>query len=670
MASKALSVSLGLALASLNATPTSAAQANGTNDVEWTSCKDFNADFEQFDEKFQCGYYNVPLDWADESAGTARLALAKYPAADENKKGTIFLNPGGPGGSGVEFVLGIAERLASSWVGTAYDLVGWDPRGTRYSTPGLVHCFESMEEQTQLEENSLLANFNVDVTNALLDADDVNAFYSQMNDTDRLYRKYFELCVERAGDKLKYLGTPATVRDIVALADYLEPDAKEINYYGASYGTIIGATLVNMFPDRVGRVAIDGVVDPQLYAGSPGYETITASVQSRDAAFLGFAKECAKAGDRCSLRFHDTDTGDDIVDLVYGLLKSIYDLLEAGQLPEDIPTPQQITAAVLQQLYTPTTWSTLADYLRQIYDALNGGADANARRVKREDTMAANSGDSLTAISCGDSIDAGNTTIKNSFDEILFVTRNVSPMFGPTFTSQGTSCYAWPVRAVERYSGPWNNKLSNKILVIGNQADPVTPFKNAKQISDQLGDSAVLIEQSGYGHSSLAEFSNCTTKIMYNYFNKGEYPDNDNTYCFVEEDNYTLFPDSSNSTSTNTTTPPVDGSPTEGEVANALSDTKDMSTTLLSATSDDDDDAELADLRKTKSTLMATTIAFGALSAVLGAALVLSMVSSLRNKAKYSRVKAADILEPAWAARQSVSDPYSDTTAAKSRADL
>lgn len=104
-----------------------------------------------------------------------------------------------------------------------------------------------------------------------------------------------------------------------------------------------------------------------------------------------------------------------------------------------------------------------------------------------DDQLPADTGDNLQAISCGDSIDAGNATIQNTFDEILFVTRNVSPLFGPSFSSQGcvypplvrrstcsydccsTNCYAWPVRAVERYSGPWNNKLSNPILVIGNQ---------------------------------------------------------------------------------------------------------------------------------------------------------------------------------------------------------
>ena len=90
-----------------------------------------------------------------------------------------------------------------------------------------------------------MKDFSVDPTNALLQSEDVEAFYSRMDETDKRLKHYGDLCVKNAGDVLKYVGTVATVRDMVAIADYLESDRKEINYYGASYGTIIGAIFVN-----------------------------------------------------------------------------------------------------------------------------------------------------------------------------------------------------------------------------------------------------------------------------------------------------------------------------------------------------------------------------------------------------------------------------------------
>ncbi|KAG8774828.1 hypothetical protein FRC12_001795 [Ceratobasidium sp. 428] len=124
------------------------------------------------------------------------------------------------------------------------------------------------------------------------------------------------------------------------------------------------------------------------------------------------------------------------------------------------------------------------------------------------------------------------------FDEIVRVTREVSPMFGPIWNIAGFVCHKWPVRAVERYTGPWNKKLSNPILVIGNEADPVTPYINAKHVADALGESAVLIEQDDYGHVSLAMKSTCTTAALNNYFLNNQLPSADQ-FCGT---NQILFP--------------------------------------------------------------------------------------------------------------------------------
>lgn len=144
----------------------------------------------------------------------------------------------------------------------------------------------------------------------------------------------------------------------------------------------------------------------------------------------------------------------------------------------------------------------------------------------------------LTGIRCADAIDAGETTTKDVFDFVVNVTRTVSPMFGPHFSEAGYYCHRWPVRAVERYTGPWNNKLSNTILVIGNEADPVTPYISAKRVADALGDSAILIEQDDYGHVSIAMRSNCTRSALEDYFLNNNLPTQDK-FCGTDQ---VLFP--------------------------------------------------------------------------------------------------------------------------------
>ncbi|CAE7062703.1 unnamed protein product [Rhizoctonia solani] len=145
------------------------------------------------------------------------------------------------------------------------------------------------------------------------------------------------------------------------------------------------------------------------------------------------------------------------------------------------------------------------------------------------------------AITCSDAADAGDVTTRDVFDFVVNVTHTISPMFGPVGIPRLARpfCHRWPVRAVERYTGPWNKTLSNPILVIGNTADPATPYANAKWVADTLGDSAVLIEQGGYGHVSRRMPSNCTVAVVQKYFGNNELPKED-TFC---ETSYELFSD-------------------------------------------------------------------------------------------------------------------------------
>ncbi|KAG8717828.1 hypothetical protein FRC08_006557 [Ceratobasidium sp. 394] len=202
-------------------------------------------------------------------------------------------------------------------------------------------------------------------------------------------------------------------------------------------------------------------------------------------------------------------------------------------------------------MYSPTRWPTLATRLNTIRGQLLNATSTPTKRsfdlsFRQKNTKRQVTPDApeppfnydIHAITCADAVDPGNTTTQMVFDEIVRATREVSPMFGPIWNIAGFVCHKWPVRAVERHTGPWNKNLSNPILVIGNEADPITPYKNAKSVADALGESAVLIEQDDYGHVSLAMKSNCTFAALNNYFLDNQLPSADQ-FCGT---NQVLFP--------------------------------------------------------------------------------------------------------------------------------
>ncbi|KAI4521149.1 hypothetical protein K525DRAFT_201962 [Schizophyllum commune Loenen D] len=518
--------------------------------IDWFSCSDLDSSYNAYNlTNVVCGFYEVPLDWADESVRTVKLAVAKFPATKE-RRGTVFGNPGGPGESGVGFIFEYGPNVSAT-IGGHYDLVSWDTRGGRgHSNPQPPACFNSSDELTQFFAGTLEAT-GLDIKGKLTDDGQVDVFYSHVDEMEAKYRALGQRCAEaESGKILPYIGTAATVRDMVAMADYLDPGVQEINYWGFSYGSLLGMTFVNMFPDRVGHVILDGCVDPILYYDKPTPEHYANNLNTSDAAFAGFTDGCVKAGkDGCQLVQTGNETGADIKARIQSFLDQAHDLVEAGADMSQTLTSAEFRGQILSALYSPTNWgkfATLTASYGQSLQALSTNATVPDALAAQLAPLKRNA--SLTyegpAIWCGDGVDAGNMTMRDGFDAIVQASENVSPFFGPKWWDiPGVLCFAWPARAVERHTGPWDNKLKNRVLVIGNTADPVTPFKNAQLMADLLGDSAVLIRQDGFGHASVAEKSTCTANVVGKYFEDGSLPEDNDTVCEID-DSVVLFPTS------------------------------------------------------------------------------------------------------------------------------
>ncbi|KAG9092827.1 hypothetical protein FS749_015411 [Ceratobasidium sp. UAMH 11750] len=510
--------------------------------IQWEAC--------DTDGPALCGRFEVPLDYANEAAGKASLVVARYPATNGPKIGTLFLNPGGPGGSGVDFILGSGETIMNT-VGGKFDLVSWDPRGVGYTRPR-ADCFATGTEENAFWEGTI-PRAGLEARGNFTDPGDLKAFYDQVPEVDSLLHDLGQKCLAYSPDTFQYVGSAATVRDLVALHDYMEGTDKPIDYWGFSYGTIIGIYFVNMFPNRVGRVVIDGVVDPTYWANRPAHEIWSINAESTDEALTGFVQACAAAGPgNCAIASAGS-TADSLREQIRQMLDMAYDYKKAAGVTAQFGSAQ-LRSLLFSGMYQPTGWPKLAETLKTYWDFLQGSSASKrslplppidhlkrAGNVARQ-TPEANSDPapvySIQAITCADAMDPGNVTSQMVFDEMVRVTREVSQMFGPSWGIAGFYCHRWPVRAVERFTGPWNNKLSNPILVIGNEADPITPFRSAKAVADALGESAILVEQDDYGHASLAMHSDCTFKILENYFLNNQLPTTDQ-FCGT---NQVLFP--------------------------------------------------------------------------------------------------------------------------------
>ncbi|RDX49113.1 alpha/beta-hydrolase [Lentinus brumalis] len=530
--------------------PYTAASVHGGSQIQWGGCDPSVVN----DTSLSCGFLEVPLDYQDPLVGRARLAIIKANATGE-RRGSVFFNPGGPGNTGIEGVNDNKAELLEV-TGGVYDIVSWDPRGVGNRTsPGEVFCFDSLAEYSTFF-NGTIELTGIEETGNFTDPADVQALLEQAPNMQKKYEEVGQKCLRSSSGKfLKYIGTAVAVRDMVSIANVLDGPEAPINYLGRSYGTLIGSWFVNMFPERVGRVTLDGVFDPIAFATQETGSTFSSQRVSADTIYKALLTGCALTGPSGCAATSEGDGPLDIDTKVQALLKSAYDATKDNS---SVPmTPGDIRLALWGEMYFPVDWSNFVneEYL-QIVQIVNREAPANKSRAFRKRSNHLNplhrrkalvkrsseSNDSpsytTSAIYCADSVDPQGTTMEDAFKGITSATRNVSHMFGSLWPFP-VYCSFWPVRSVERYQGPFNKKLANKILIASNLLDPITPLPAAETLAGLLGRDAVLVRQNGFGHTTVSAPSGCMNEIFIAYMTNGTLPAN-GTVCEVDAD-YEIF---------------------------------------------------------------------------------------------------------------------------------
>jgi pimeloyl-ACP methyl ester carboxylesterase len=499
------------------------AAIEGTNgaavpDLEWGACPASDPQEEEFLRDYRCTTVEVPLSYRDPSGQSLELALGLLPASDpQHKIGTLFWNPGGPGGSG---------RIPPSFsaaLHARFDIVGFDPRGVGASTQ--LQCFESNEQAQEL----LLWDFPITL--------------AQERRVIDLTRRATALCAKNGGPLLGHVSTANVARDLDLLRQAVG-DA-QLTYLGFSYGTHVGEVYANLFPERVRALTLDGVVDPIEWTTGyrPGDAFVpqwyrTGNFVGSDQALTRFLLECARDA-RCAFREAGVN------------LRRKYDRLLARlrRRPVVVRLPDGTTARVNYQvavtgtlgaLYDPFGYSELADALQIVYDATETRTAVPARAGARllRAALRARRGplsgmlqqppdepyfgfESGAAVQCADADNPSNPWVFPRYARRA--DRRAYP-FGPPWVYLSLPCATWPVSDPDRYTGPWNRPTSNPLLLIGNRlGDPATPYEDAKRTAEHVLADARLLTLESTGHVALP-YSACIARAVERYLIKIQLP--------------------------------------------------------------------------------------------------------------------------------------------------
>ncbi|MEV0093548.1 alpha/beta hydrolase [Streptomyces sp. NPDC050738] len=446
----------------------------------WGSCKDSPGGW-------SCATVKVPLDYAHPAGETISLALVRKKArSGSSRLGSLLVNFGGPGGSGVDILPQAASEYRN--LNTRYDLVSWDPRGVSRSA-GVV-CRSDAQQAA--------AERSVDLTPDT--PAETAAYFKDTAD-------FGQGCKERSGKVLPYVTTSNTARDMDLMRAVLG-DAK-LHYLGFSYGTELGGTYAHLFPTHVGRIVLDAVVDP----------TADAVGHARNQA-LGFQR---------ALDDYLKSTGQDpkagtakIAALLARLDKNPLPTSGGRKLNQSLAL-----TGIVMPLYSKSSWTYLTQGLKEAEQQGTGDlllAMADSYNDRDEKGRYSTQSSSQRAIDCADTkthpTEAQAKALLPSFHEL-------SPVFGE-FLAWDTAgwCNQWPVTG-ERDHPVADAKGAGPILVVGTTGDPATPYEGAKKMADALGAGVgVLLTNKGEGHGAYHGGSGCVAKKVDGYLLDGKVPAN------------------------------------------------------------------------------------------------------------------------------------------------
>lgn len=450
-------------------------------ELDWTSC-----------DAGECATAQVPLDYADPSGESIGIALARSAATDGDPIGSLLLNPGGPGASGIDF-LQQAKGLVSKDVQAKYDLVAFDPRGVQRSSP--VDCVDD----SQLDE---LIAFDPDYS--------TDAGIQHVID---VYGDLGAACLDRTGPVLAHVDTVSAARDLDVIRSALGDD--QLHYLGFSYGTELGATYAALFPTTVGRMVLDGALPPTL---TPD-EAAEGQAAGFEGALRAYVTDC-QGGSDCPL------TGS--VDEGMAQVRRLLDRARANPLPTN--TDRDLTGSlafygIALPLYSQDSWGYLTQALQAAISKGDGSvllqlADIYSDR-EQDGSYSTNQMVAFNAINCADSPHDTAPDFDAMRAEAAQIDE-VAPTVGSFFGYGDVVCAKWPVPAAPELDD-YTAQGAPPIVVVGTTNDPATPYRWSEQLADLLS-TGVLLTYEGEGHTAYGSSNDCIAGAVDTYLLGGDAP--------------------------------------------------------------------------------------------------------------------------------------------------
>ena len=473
-------ISVALALLGSFSSPVFATQnwtlaALQSQTLNWKPC----------DNGFQCAQFKVPVDYSHIDNNTITIQVIKHVANDPAKRiGSLIMNPGGPGGSAIQYVMS-ADYIVSKSIEDVYDLIGFDPRGVNLSDP--IRCLTDKQEDFFLGGDGSVQNV-ADKSSAIAAA-----------------KLMATSCAKAAGSKLSHYSTRDSARDMELLRILLKEP--KLNYIGKSYGTFLGTLYAALYPKTTGRIVLDGAVDPnvsvrdQNLAQAVGFDTALKSFVAANPQYS---------------------------------IKEIQDFLQMSRTKPLLsiqlrPLSESLAVtAIAASLYDPSSgWQDLKYALSAALNHKNpNGLFALVDSYNNRDVSGhytSNQTDIAEIISCLDFSDP-RTLAQVDADAKNFSA--AAPIFGPYLAYSGLPCMYWQAKPVVEPN--LTHLATNPLLIIGTTRDPATPYKWAQGLHKDLLNST-LITLNGDGHTGANRGSSCVDNAMNSYLLTGKPPANDIT---------------------------------------------------------------------------------------------------------------------------------------------
>ena len=452
-------------------------------EVQWSDCG----------AGAECATVMAPLDWDNPGVGEdVSLAVSRHSATGQ-ALGSLFVNPGGPGASGYEFVLDSVDFAVSEVLRESFDVIGWDPRGVNFSSP--VSCAATDAELDYFFFGELEAQPDTPEWDAELLAESI---------------RFGQECQANTGELLEFVDTLSTVRDLDLLRHLVGDE--QLNYLGYSYGTLIGALYIDTFPEKVGRMVLDGPVDP----GASQFDLVVNQHRGFEEALEAYLVECDLTN---SCPFAGS-----LEQRLRGV-SDLYDELEQnplrhadGRLIDD----GMLRTAMVTTLYAQSSWP----FLTRMFEELQEGVTDTAIFLvdfyydREGGVYQNNSMEAFIAINCLDyPVESDPAVLEAQADQL----REAAPYTARPSGDGDLVCMNWPYPP-KLNKGPVRGEGANPVVILGTTGDPATPYNWSVSLNEQL-ENSVLLTLVGEGHLAYDERVSCINDPVDTYFVTGDVPE-------------------------------------------------------------------------------------------------------------------------------------------------